>query len=227
MTTTATTATTASTTDDLVLYGEPLWDSPYVFSVFVALHEKGLPFEVRIVDLDRGEQRAPAFTQLSLTARVPCLVDGDFALSESQAIAEYLDEAFPAPRYPRLLPAGLELRARSRQIMGWLRSDLMALREERPTTTMFYAPATAPLSARAQAAADKLLGTAEQLLPAGDGALFGAFCLADAELSFMLHRLLCSNDPVPERIARYARAQWSRASVQAYVQQPRPPLPSA
>ena len=25
-----------------ILYGEHLWDSPYVFSVFVALHEKGL-----------------------------------------------------------------------------------------------------------------------------------------------------------------------------------------
>jgi len=219
-------ATTASTRD-LVLYGEPLWDSPYVFSVFVALREKGLPFEVRIVDLAHGEQRAPAFKQLSLTARVPCLVHGDFALSESQAIAEYLDETFPAPDYARLLPAEPRARARSRQIMGWLRSDLMALREERPTTTMFYAPASAPLSARAQAAADKLLGTADQLIPPGDGALFGAFSLVDAELSFMLHRLLCSGDPVPERVARYARAQWARPAVQAYVQQPRPPLPPA
>jgi glutathione S-transferase len=218
---------TQTNPEQLVLYGEPLWDSPYVFSVFVALHEKRLPFEVRIVDLDRGEQREPAFRQLSLTARVPCLVHGSFALSESQAIAEYLDEAFPAPDSQRLFPADRQARARARQIMGWLRSDLMALREERPTTTMFYAPATAPLSARAQAAADKLLSTAEQLIPTGDGALFGPWCLADAELGFMLHRLLCSSDAVPERIARYAGAQWARPSVQAYVQQKRPPLPGA
>jgi glutathione S-transferase len=211
----------------LVLYGEPLWDSPYVFSAFVGLREKGLPFEVRIVDLDRGQQREPTFRSLSLTARVPCLAHGDFALSESQAIAEYLDEAFPAPAHPRLFPTDLRARARARQIMGWLRSDLMPLREERPTTTMFYAPATAPLSARAQAAADKLLGAAEALIPQGEGPLFGSWCLADAELAFMLHRLRGSADPVPARIARYAAAQWARPSVQAYVQQPRPASPGA
>ena len=93
-------------------------------------------------------------------------------------------------------------RARARQVHGWLRSDLMPLRDERPTTTMFYARATAPLSERAQAAADKLLRAAEQLVPNGEGPLFGEFCVADADLAFMLHRLILNADEVPERIVR-------------------------
>lgn len=211
--------------DPIVLYGEPLWDSPYVFSVFVALREKGLPFATRVVDLDRGEQHAPAYRDRSLTARVPCIEHRGLVLSESLAIIEYLDEAFPAPGHPRLLPTGIAERARARQILGWLRSDLMPLREERPTTTMFYARATTPLSERARAAADKLLGVAEQVIPAGEGDLFGAWSCADADLAFMLHRLMLNADPVPERVARWAARQWQRPSVRAYVEQARPALP--
>ena len=208
----------------IVLYGEPLWDSPYVFSVFVALREKGLPFEVRIVDLDRGEQHAAAYRDRSLTARVPCIEHRGLVLSESLAILEYLEEAFPPPGHPRLLPEGTLDRARARQILGWLRSDLMPLRDERPTTTMFYARATTPLSERARAAADKLLRVAEQVIPAGEGDLFGAWSSADADLAFMLHRLILNQDAVPERTARWAARQWNRPSVRGYVDHARPPL---
>ena len=211
-----------STAAQVILYGEPNWDSPYVFTVYVALKEKGIPFEVRIVDLDRGEQRSGDYAMRSLTARVPCIEHAGFTLSESTAIIEYLDERFSDASVPRLLPTGIEHRARCRQVLGWLRSDLLALREERPTTTMFYARATTPLSERARAAADKLLQVAEQLVPKGEGDLFGAWSSADADLAFMLHRLLLNGDPVPERIARYADRQWQRPSVRGFVDQPRP-----
>jgi len=211
-----------STQASVVLYGEPAWDSPYVFTVYVALREKGVPFEVRIVDLDRGEQRAAEYQTRSLTARVPCIEHDGFTLSESTAIVEYLDERFVGPAYPRLLPEGIESRARCRQVLGWLRSDLLPLREERPTTTMFQARATTPLSERGRAAADKLLRVAEQLVPESALDLFGAWSIADADLAFMLHRLLLNGDPVPERIARYAARQWQRASLRGYTEHPRP-----
>lgn len=205
----------------IILYAEGAWDSPYVFTVLVALREKSLPYEVRVLDLDRGQQRDPDYARRSLTARVPCIEHEGFALSESTAIVEYLHERFPDVG-PPLLPADLHARARCRQVMAFLRSDLLALREERPTTTMFYARATTALSERAQAAADKLVRIAEQLVPAGEGELFGAWSSADADLSFMLHRLLLNGDPVPERVARWAARQWERPSVQSYVTWPRP-----
>jgi len=209
-------------TEPIVLYAEELWDSPYVFSVFVALHEKKLPFVTRVLQLSRGEQRGDDYRARSLTARVPCIEHDGFTLSESLAIHEYLDEVFPEPR---LLPEGTRERARARQILGWLRSDLMPLREDRPSDTMFYARSTKPLSERGQASARKLLEIADRLIPAGEGPLFGAFSIADADLTFMLQRLLANGDPVPERVRAYAEAQWQRASVQAFVQQPRPDKP--
>jgi glutathione S-transferase len=43
----------------LVLYGNDMWSSPYVLSCFVALTEKGLPFELRTVALHERAQRIP------------------------------------------------------------------------------------------------------------------------------------------------------------------------
>jgi len=206
-------------TDPIILYAEGLWDSPYVFSVFVALHEKQLPFVERVIDLDRGEQRAESFRARSLTARVPCIEHGGFALSESLAIHEYLDDVFPEPR---LLPADVHARARARQVLGWLRSDLMPLREDRPAETMFYERAQKPMSERGLAAAQKLIDVAERLIPEAGGPLFGSWSIADADLSFMLHRLILNDEPVPARVHAYAAAQWQRPSVQAFVNHGRP-----
>src|SRR5579862_2171591 len=110
-----------STTDaGLVLYGNDNWTSPYVLSAFVALTEKGLPFEVRSVALHEGAQRSTAYLETSFTARVPALVDGSFSLSESSAIVEYLEDKWPPPGHPALLPRDLQRRARARQIMAWV-----------------------------------------------------------------------------------------------------------
>src|SRR5688572_10669822 len=129
----------------LALYGDRFWISPYVYSCFVALTEKGVPFEMVEVALDRKEQHQPEFRDRSLTGRVPALRHGDFWLSESAAIVEYVDETFPGPK---LLPTDPKDRARARQVMGWIRSDLMGVREERSTHTMFYDPTREPLSAK-------------------------------------------------------------------------------
>jgi len=205
----------------ITLYAEPSWDSPYVYTVLVALKEKGLPFEVRVLDLARGEQREAGFARRSLTARVPCIEHEGFTLSESTAIVEYLDERFPEVG-PAIVPRAVQDRARYRQVMGFLRSDLMPLREERPTTSMFHERVQKPLSDKARAAADKLVRIADQLIPAGEGELFGTWSAADADLAFMLHRLILNDDPVPERVLKWASRQWQRPSVQTYVNWPRP-----
>ena len=212
--------------EGIVLYGDRLWESPYVFSAFVAVKEKGLPLEVRELDLDRGDQHAAYYRDLSLTGRVPCIEHRGLAFTESLAIIEYLDETYPPPKYTRLLPAETGQRARARQILGWLRSDLLPLREERPTSTIFFAPAKAKLSDNASAAAQKLLRIADEVIPLGEGDLFGSWSIVDSELTLMLQRLIANRDSVPERIARYAARQWQRPSVQAYVKHERPPLAS-
>jgi glutathione S-transferase len=217
----------STTSPGLLLYGNDMWTSPYVLSCFVALTEKGLPFEVRSVALHEGAQRATAHLERSFTARVPALVDGGFSLSESSAIVEYLEDKWPPPGHPALLPRDLQRRARARQIMAWVRSDLMPIREERSAEYVFYPhdrlPPVKPLSRTAQRAVRKLVSFAERVVPADGGPLFGDWCIADTDLAMMLQRLVCTNEPIPGRLRTFAEREWQRPSVQAYAIHERPP----
>ncbi|MCP3717508.1 glutathione transferase [Paraburkholderia sp. CNPSo 3281] len=205
----------------LHLYADAQYASPYAMSVFVALHEKALAFELSTVDLGKSENQQPEFAAMSLTRRVPTLIHDGFALSESSAITEYLDETFPGVA---LYPADSQQRARARQVQAWLRSDLMPIRQERSTEVVFYGPTTAPLSRAAQLAAEKLFAMADALLAQGEKHLFGAWSIADLDLALMLNRLVLNGDPVPHRLAQYALSQWQRPSVQRWLTLERPPL---
>lgn len=205
----------------LRLYVDTQFTSPYAMSVFVTLREKGLPFDVRTLDLNALENQSKNYAGLSLTQRVPTLEHGDFALSESSAITEYLDEVFPqVPVYPQ----AAQQRARARQVQAWLRSDLLPIRQERSTLVVFYGVQYAPLSPAAQLAADKLLDAAQLLLAGGRDYLFGQWSIADVDLAVMLNRLILNGDPVPTPLVEYAQRVWQRPSVQAWLNQPRPAL---
>lgn len=205
----------------MLLYVDSQLASPYALSAFVALRTKNLVFELKPLDLAASENTSPSYALTSLTSRVPTWVNGSFALSESSAIAEYLEDTHPSPR---LYPANVEFRARARQVQAWLRSDLLALRQDRPTEVVFYRPTPCPLSNAGQVAADKLIRVASSLLSHGGQNLFGAWCIADVDLALMLNRLVLNADPVPQRLVEYARRQWQHEAVQEWVHFARPPL---
>jgi len=189
--------------------------SAFAMSVFVALKEKQLSFEQVAVDLKVRENYLAPYRNLSLTCKVPTLVHDGFALSESSAIAEYLDEIAPGPK--RLLPLDIKQRARARQLQAWLRSDLLVIRKERPADLIYFGKKDSPLSDEARAAVARLFFVAEQLLPEGADHLFGEWSIADTDLAIMLNRLLANGDPVPARLAAYVRRQWDRDSVRAWM----------
>jgi glutathione S-transferase len=205
----------------LMLYADRHFTSPYAMSVFVALTEKQLPFETRTLDLAASDNTASDYALISLTQRVPTLIDDDFTVSESSAIAEYLEQAYPDPA---IYPADLRQRARARQLQAWLRSDFAPLRMERPTPTLFCrpAPAVPPLSEAARIAAQKLCAAAAVLLGHGGDHLFDRWCIADVDLALMLNRLVMNGDEVSADLARYAGVQWRRPSVQQWVRRERP-----
>lgn len=206
----------------LTLYRDAFWISPYLFSCYVALEEKQLSYDVLEVSLADGAQKRPEYADATITGRVPALRHDTFMLAESSAIVEYLEDCFPGE--PPVLPGDPKARARCRQIMSWIRSDdTLPIRAERSTTTMFYDRATKPLSTEAQAAADKLVRVAERLLPQHDGFLFGHFSIADADLAFMLHRLILNGDQVPSAVRAWAEAIWQRPTIEAFVHLPRKP----
>ena len=198
----------------LQLYTNARLTSPYVMSVFVALTEKNLPFELHTVDLDQQAQHDTEYAALSTTQRVPTLLHGDFSLSESSAITEYLEDTFPhSPIYPK----DARQRAIARLVQAWLRSDFLPIRNERDTEVVFYGAKRAPLSDAAKHARDKLIHGVGRLMPTGQSNLFGAYSIADTDLAMILMRLIAHGDELPSHLREYALAQWQRPSMQAWL----------
>jgi len=90
--------------------------SPYAWRAQLALEHKALPYDLRVLSFSAGDTRKPDFLALNPRHRVPVLVDGDFVLYESNAIVEYLDEAFPATG-ARLFPGDARARALVRRLI--------------------------------------------------------------------------------------------------------------
>ena len=205
------------------LYVDSNYLSPYAMSAFVALKEKAVPFELIPLDLAAGAQHHPVFAKASITQRVPTLVDGEFALSESSAIDEYLEDVYPGTP---LYPSEPKARARARQIQAWLRSDLMPIRQERPTEVVFRAAIGRQLSDEAKACAARLFAAGFELLGGQRDTLFDRWSIVDVDLALMLNRLVQNGDAVPGHLADYAKKQWQRPSVQQWVNQQRPSPPA-
>lgn len=189
--------------------------SAFAMSAFVALKEKQLSFELVTVDLKARENYLATYRNLSLTCKIPTLVHDDFALSESSAIAEYLDEL--SPGHKTLYPQDIRQRARARQLQAWLRSDLLVVRKERPFDLVYFGKKNTVLSDEAQAAVERLFFVAGHLLEEGAEHLFGDWSIADTDLAIMLNRLVANGDPVPARLEAYVRRQWDRDSVRAWM----------
>jgi glutathione S-transferase len=205
----------------MLLYVDSNFASPYALVAYVSLLEKGLTFDVKPLEIFANAQKESAYAATSITRRVPTLIHDHFALSESSAICEYIDESFDGTQ---LYPVGLRDRARARQIQAWLRSDLMPIREERPTFVVFSGAKRPALSPQAIEAAQKLFAAALQLLEGRTEYLFGEWSIADVDLAMMLQRLVAHGDSAPQRLVDYANHQWHRPSVQRWINHSRPPL---
>ena len=82
----------------------------------VAVH-LDLPLDLRLIDLQQGEQRSSEFLSLNPTGRTPVLTDGDFSLWESTAIMHYLASQTSNSLFPQ------DARSRA-DIMRWQSWDL-------------------------------------------------------------------------------------------------------
>src|SRR5258707_6061825 len=205
----------------MLLYVDSNFASPYALPAYVSLVEKGLTFDVKPLELFANAQKADAFATTSITARVPTLVHDHFSLSESSAICEYIDESFEGTL---LYPTGLRDRARARQVQAWVRSDLMPIREERPTFIVSCGARRQTLSPQAIEATHKLFTAALQLLEGRTENLFDEWSIADVDLAMMLQRLVAHGDTVPQRLVDYANHHWLRPSVQQWINLRRPHL---
>ncbi len=215
-----------ATDEPLVLYTEAYWLSPWDSACWVALREKGLPF-ARSIAILPGSQMVGELRAQAIAARIPALQHGEFWLSESIAIVEYLEDAFPSPRWPAVLPRDARDRARARQLSIWARIGLHALRRDRPAYMIFYPESPPPLAADALVEADELVEATGRLLAGRPGFIFGDFTVSDLDLAFALQRLRRTGHELPADVVSYIDRVWARPSVSEYMQHPRPPHPPA
>ncbi len=80
------------------LYVNPI--SPNSRKVTAVARYLNLDCETNIVDLGKGENRTTEFLAINPNAKVPAMVDGDFALWESNAIMAYLCSKQETPLWP-------------------------------------------------------------------------------------------------------------------------------
>ena len=103
----------------MLLHG--FWRSLATYRVRIALNLKGVAVPEAMVDLDAGDQHAPAFRAINPMGAVPALVlDDGTVLTQSLAILEWIEEALPGPS---LLPQGAAGRARVRALCAVTAAD--------------------------------------------------------------------------------------------------------
>lgn len=101
------------------------WPTPNGLKISILLEELGVPYDVRFVDIGKGEQFAPEFLAVSPNHRIPAIVDPEgpdgnpLAIFESGAILHYL-----ARKYDAFYPFNERARADVDQWLFWQDSSL-------------------------------------------------------------------------------------------------------
>lgn len=202
----------------ITVYVDGFFISALDASVLVALEEKQAEYQTARALLRDGQGLPPSLAAQTTIARVPAIQHGDFFLTESLAIIDYLDQLYPSPP---LFPADPRTRARCKQVMAFVRFDIQTLRDERQWWTAVYpTPGLPPLTPRARREADELISVATRFVPQ-----LGEFSIAHADLALQLLRLSRNDHPIPSLVQEFIDVTLTRPSVKAYLDHPRPPNP--
>jgi glutathione S-transferase len=134
------------------------------------------------LSFDAGSPFKNKLLQFAPTGKVPLLLDGEFAVWDTLAIAEYLAEKFPKLS---LWPADLKQRTRARSLCAEMHSGFTALRDSFPMNLEASLPEVgarllreSPASAQDLARIEQMWS--EQLARSAGPFLFGEFGIADA-----------------------------------------------
>jgi GST-like protein len=112
----------ASTMPPIELY---YWPTPNGWKITIYCEEAGYPYEIRLVDIRKGEQFAPAFLEIAPNNRMPAIVDPDgpggapIPVFESGAILQYLGR-----KTGLFYPAGERARVAVEEWLFWQMGNL-------------------------------------------------------------------------------------------------------
>lgn len=158
--------------------------SPYAWRVWLALEWRRIPHQLRMLSFSKGDLKTPEFTALNPRQRVPAISHDGFALYESAAIVEYLDE-ISAPG-PLCLPGDAQQRALARRMVREA-DQYFAEPLERLVSQLLFTPealwSDAEISAARDAMAAELARWEQGMRPEAEGGyLAGVLSAADFTL---------------------------------------------
>lgn len=186
--------------------------SPYVRKVLACMELKGLDYEIDPITPFIGDDR---FSALSPLRRIPVLIEGDFVLTDSSVICQYLEDCAPTPA---LYPSDVKDRAKARWIEEYCDTHLAGVlvwklffqkavrryvfQEQPDEAVVAHA-----LAVEIPAALDYL----EAQMPA-EGFLFGALSIADISVASYVRtasfvRFAIDTERWPRTAALVARVQ--------------------
>lgn len=187
--------------------------SPYVRKIMAICDLKGVAWRCDPIIPFQGNEE---FSRISPLRRVPVFMDDQVTLADSTAIAEYLDERYPAPA---LFPIGPAARAQAR----WLEEFGDTRMGDVLLWRIFNEAVIKPgvwrqerdEAAIAAALADDLPGVMEYLetMAPADGFLFGGIAIADISIAVHFANLSWARTDVD--LGRWARTMAWVARVEA------------
>lgn len=204
----------------IAIYGHPL--AAYCWKVSIALYERALPFEFRMVDVDHPENVA-AVGRHGPTGQFPVLVDGDRVVIETAPIIEYLDlhHGAAAPMVPANPRAAIE----ARQMDGVFDDYVMA-----PLQRMVFAVLRKErerdphVEGEVKAALDRSYAWLDRWMTGRHWTGHGSFSIADcaaAPALFYAHWAF----PIPqshENLCAYRKRLLARPSIARVIDEARP-----
>ena len=128
--------------------------SPYSWRVWLALECKQVPYNLRVQSFADKDTRKPEFVALNPRHVVPTIVDDGYALWESIAILEYLDERFASG--VKLYPGDVKERGRIRRLIREMEQHVDTGGLDPITTEYFGKDGAAPDMARVEEGRQKL-----------------------------------------------------------------------
>lgn len=203
------------------------WDRPNGYKISILLEELQVPYEVKLVNLDAGEQHYPEFVRISPNSKIPALVDfdgpdGEIALFESGLILMYL-----ADKAGRFLPPSGPERYETLKWTFW------QVGGEGPWVGLYFFfkgilnDATSPVIQKLEGDALKRLAVLErrlsesQYLGGEDYSIADIACYVITKRAVTNLRLEGKLGPVPS-LDRWLEALDTRPGVQRGVRVPKP-----
>lgn len=193
------------------------------------LEELGTPYELKLVDRTKNEQKAPDYLRLNPNGLIPVLIDGELVLYETAAICLYLVDANPDAGFAP--PFGTHERAHFNKRLIWFSNTMQA------ALALYFYPErwvdTPEAAAQVKAHAETKVGTMLDQLDAelaerGGPWLMGERYSALDPYAFMLCRwtrgFARPARGLP-RLGTYLQAMLARPAVQRVFEQEKLPAP--